>query len=104
MRKPHSNQASATERVERLSRHLAEHPPMKESVTPRSSYRPTKLSQRLPDGTVADILAAYRAGATTREVGERFSLAHSSINKLLKQHGVQTRRRGPRSVRPWTVK
>jgi len=65
-------------------------------VTPRSNYRPIKLSQRLSAGTTAAILAAYQAGATTREVGERYGLAHSSVNKLLKRHGVELRRRGPK--------
>jgi transposase-like protein len=62
---------------------------------PRVAYQPHKLSQRLSDETVADILAAYHAGATTREVGKRFGVAHSSVNKLLKQHGVTPRRRSP---------
>jgi DNA-binding transcriptional regulator LsrR (DeoR family) len=44
---------------------------------------------------VADIGAAYRAGATTREIGERFDLAHSSVNKLLRQEGITARRRSP---------
>ena len=53
------------------------------------------MSQRLPDETVAAIVVAYEAGATTREVGERFGLAHSSVNKLLKHRGVTARRRSP---------
>jgi hypothetical protein len=36
-----------------------------------------------------------QAGATTRAVGERFGLAHSSVNKLLRPHGVVARRRSP---------
>jgi hypothetical protein len=64
-------------------------------VTPRSAYQPSKLSQRLSAETVSEIIAAYQAGATTREVGARFGLAHSSVNKLLKNHGVTARRRGP---------
>jgi DNA-binding transcriptional regulator LsrR (DeoR family) len=44
---------------------------------------------------VAAIVAAYQDGATTRELGERFGLAHSSVNKLLKHHGVTARRRSP---------
>jgi DNA-binding transcriptional regulator LsrR (DeoR family) len=44
---------------------------------------------------VAAILATYQAGATTRDLGGRFGLAHSSINKLLRQQGVIARRRSP---------
>lgn len=42
---------------------------------------------------VVAILAAYAEGSTTREVGERFALAHSSVNHLLKRHGFTARRR-----------
>ena len=90
-----SNNYGAKHRVKRLSRHLEKVPAAEPSVTPRLAYRPSKLSQRLSDETVAAILAAYQAGATTREVGERFSLAHSSVNKLLKEHGITARRRSP---------
>jgi hypothetical protein len=62
---------------------------------PRAEHHPYKLSQRLSEETVTAILAAYQAGATIRAVGERFDLAHSSINKLLRRYGVEVRRRGP---------
>lgn len=68
--------------------------PRQTPVTPRSAHQPSKLSQRLSYETVAAIVAAYIAGATTREVGERFGLAHSSVNKLLQQ-GITARRRSP---------
>ena len=66
------------------------------SVTPRPSYRPAKLSQRLSAETLAAIVAMYEAGATTREVGNKFGLTHSSVIKLLKTHGVTMRPRGAR--------
>jgi DNA-binding transcriptional regulator LsrR (DeoR family) len=53
------------------------------------------LSQRLAEETVAAIVDAYQAGSTTRELGERFGLAHSSVTKLLSRHGVAVRRRSP---------
>ena len=90
-----SNNYGAIQRVSRLTRHLAERSTAEASVTPRPAHRRTKLSHRLSDETVAAILAAYQDGATTREVGERFGLAHSSVNKLLKAHGVTARRRSP---------
>jgi DNA-binding transcriptional regulator LsrR (DeoR family) len=89
----HSNNYGAVQRVGRLTRHLAEHLPVEASAATQPGYRPNKLSQRLSNETVALILVAYAAGATTREVGQRFGLAHSSVNKLLKQHGVAARQR-----------
>jgi hypothetical protein len=87
----YSNHGSAIERVKRLRRHLdqqgVEGPPGDVSLL-QADHRPHKLSQRLSAETVTAIIAAYEAGATTREVGTRFSLAHSSINKLLRQQDV----------------
>jgi DNA-binding transcriptional regulator LsrR (DeoR family) len=91
----HSNNYGAVQRVGRLNRHLAKRPVPDPSVKPRSAHQPTKLSQRLSDETVAAIVDAYAAGATTREVGARFGLAHSSVNKLLRHRGVVARRRSP---------
>jgi len=88
-----SNKSGVVQRVTRLMRHLQEQGRRRTALSvSRPGYQPHKLSQRLSDETVTAILDAYRAGATTREVGERFHLAHSSINKLLRQHGVKTRR------------
>ncbi|WP_147252178.1 hypothetical protein [Blastococcus sp. TF02-09] len=44
---------------------------------------------------MAAILAAYAEGSTTRAIGKRFALAHSSVNQLLKRHGIMARRRSP---------
>lgn len=57
--------------------------------------KPRTNLQRLPADKVEAITAAYQAGATTREVGASFGLPHTSVNKLLKQHGVTARRRSP---------
>ena len=88
----------ALQRLQRLTRHLEKRggdgrPAW--APLPQADYQPYKLSQRLSDGTVAAILAMYENGATTRKVGERFGLAHSSINKLLQHHGISARRRSP---------
>ena len=90
-----SNHYGVLRRVSRLTRHL-EGQGRAPAAAPRSGYSPHKLSQPLSAGTVTEMLAAYQAGATTRQVGQRFGLAHSSVNKLLKQHEVELRRRGPR--------
>ncbi|TQN41680.1 helix-turn-helix protein [Blastococcus colisei] len=84
-----SNNYGVVQRVARLTRYLERQVGDRTSA-PRTD-QPHKLSQRLSGGTVPTILAAYQAGATTREVGEQFGLAHSSINKLLKQHGITAR-------------
>ncbi len=89
-----SNNYGVVQRVTRLARHL-ERQGKAPAASSRVPHQPHKLSQRLSDETVAAILAAYQAGATTREVGERFGLAHSSVNKLLKEHGITARRRSP---------
>jgi hypothetical protein len=89
---------SALQRVKRLTRHL-EKPDRRRSGTwtgvLKPDYQPHRLSRRLSDDTIAAILAMCHAGATTHEVGERFDLAHSSINKLLQQQGVAARRPSP---------
>ncbi len=89
-----SNNYGVVQRVDRLTRNLELHSPAA-NPTSRPGHQPYKLSQRLSSETLAAILATYEAGATTREVGERFGLAHSSVNKLLKQEGVTARRRSP---------
>lgn len=94
----HANNHTARYRVMRLSRHLQSPERRHSSVWSdvlKPAYQHQKLAQRLSDDTITAILAKYEAGATTREVGERFGLAHSSVNKLLKQQGVTARRRSP---------
>jgi hypothetical protein len=94
-----SKDLGAAQRLQRVTRHLEKQGSDARSAgapLPRANCQPYKLSQRLSEETVEAILDVYRAGATTREVGERFGLAHSSVNKLLRQHGVQARQRGSR--------
>src|SRR3954451_3815935 len=91
----HSPNYGAALRVTPLLRHLADSSPTASKTTSRPAHRPNKLSHRLADETVAAILAEYQTGATTREVGKRFGLAPTSVNKPLSQHGVQARRRSP---------
>lgn len=56
--------------------------------------QPYKLRQRLSDTVIEQIIVAYQGGATTREVAALFHLAHSSVQSLLREHGVQARRKG----------
>ncbi len=84
----------ALQRVKRLIRHL-EKPDRRRWGTwtgvLKPDYQPHRLSRRLSDDTIVAILAMYHAGATMHEVGERFDLAHSSINKLLQPAKVSQR-------------
>lgn len=61
---------------------------------PPPTAQPYKLSQRLAADTVQVILDEYTSGSTTREVAAAFDLAHSSVSRILAQHGMQGRRRG----------
>jgi hypothetical protein len=92
-----SNNYGVVQRVTRLTRHL-ERQGKAPAAPPRTAYQPHKLSQRLSDETVAAIVAAYQAGATSLNVGKSFSLAHSSVNKLLKRHCLPVRHRGTEGV------
>jgi|1185.fasta_scaffold168844_1 transposase-like protein len=86
-----SNNYGVVQRVGRLTRHLDRQGRVQDP-TPRPRYQPHKLSQRLSDDTITAVLAAYLAGSPTREVSKRFGIAHSSVNKLLRQHGITARR------------
>jgi len=67
---------------------------------------PTQPLRRTPRGRVpgtarqfdADqvqtLIAGYRAGATTYELGDRFSIDRRTVSAILHRHGVDMRRRG----------
>ncbi len=96
-----SKDLGAFRRIDRLTRYLDQQGRDERSgeiPLPHADHQPYKLSQRLSAETVDAIIRAYQAGATTREVGERFGWAHSSINKLLRQHGITARRRSPNAA------
>jgi DNA-binding CsgD family transcriptional regulator len=48
-------------------------------------------------GSEDEIAEAYRAGATTTELAERYGCSHESIRAVLQEQGVAARARGPRS-------
>jgi hypothetical protein len=43
---------------------------------------------------VADLIARYRAGASTRELAGRFGIAKTSVINVLRRRGIELRRRG----------
>ena len=48
------------------------------------------------DGREADVVAAYEAGGTVRELVERFGANQRTVRKVLADAGVVMRRTGPR--------
>jgi predicted DNA-binding protein YlxM (UPF0122 family) len=63
--------------------------------TPRMPIRPRyRLTQRLEPGQVDQLVADYRAGATTRELAERYHVSKTAVTELLTAHNVPLRRQG----------
>ena len=52
------------------------------------------------DGREAEVVAAYEAGATVRELVEQLGANQRTVRKVLSDAGVVMRRVGPRSPRP----
>lgn len=55
---------------------------------------PQRLEERLGAERVVAMTAAYRAGASTRELAERFEVGLSTVTRLLRRQGVEIRPRG----------
>ena len=49
------------------------------------------------EGREAELAAAYEAGATVRELVDRFGANQRTVRKVLAEQGVVMRRRGPKS-------
>jgi hypothetical protein len=54
---------------------------------------PRKLLVRLTDAQQVELVSAYRAGATGRQLAERYGVARSSVLVLIESHGVVLRHR-----------
>jgi hypothetical protein len=50
-----------------------------------------RVSHRLNEQVIQQLLADYRAGRTGRELAEQYGLARSTVIELLRQHGVVVR-------------
>ncbi|MER6813437.1 helix-turn-helix domain-containing protein [Spirillospora sp. NPDC000708] len=59
---------------------------------PRKSA-PNRASQ-LKDEEAREVVAAYEAGATVYQIGQRFGIGRQTVSKILKRRGVQMRRTG----------
>lgn len=58
---------------------------------PKPRYR---LAQRLELGQIDQLLADYRAGATTRDLAEKYNVSKTAVTKLLTAHDVPLRHQG----------
>lgn len=55
--------------------------------------RPQRLDRRLIEQTIRSIVAAYEAGATSRQLAAEYDIARSSLITLLRRRGVSVRHR-----------
>lgn len=53
-----------------------------------------RLDRRLSQETIAELVAAYQAGSSTPELCKRYELSKGGVLKLLRDAGVEMRRRG----------
>ena len=58
----------------------------------RANGRRWALAHRLAPGDRQAVVDGYRAGATARELAERFSISESSVKRMLRR--AECRRRG----------
>ena len=57
---------------------------------------PHRLDRRLDVAVIAEIVQAYRDGATVAILRQRYGLSQGGVLKLLRSHGVVMRARGRR--------
>jgi transposase len=50
------------------------------------------LDRRLSEETIAELVAAYRAGTSSPELAERYGLSETGLIKVLRQAGATIRR------------
>lgn len=60
---------------------------------PAAEYRPWRVDQRLGVDGVAEVVAAYEAGASVPELQQRFGSSKGAIVRILREAGVEMRRR-----------
>jgi DNA-directed RNA polymerase specialized sigma24 family protein len=57
----------------------------------RDSRLTPKVARRLKDHEIKELVAAYEAGSTLRQLAERFKIERRTVSKILKRQGVATR-------------
>jgi hypothetical protein len=53
-----------------------------------------RVDRRLSAETIAELVEAYRDGASTPELRRRYDLSQGSVIKILHEHGVEMRNQG----------
>ncbi|MEW1735872.1 helix-turn-helix domain-containing protein [Nocardia beijingensis] len=53
--------------------------------------KPRRIDHRFNQDAIAEIVAAYREGASTNQLCKQYSISKGSLMKILREHGVQTR-------------
>ncbi|MFJ8848686.1 hypothetical protein ACIRFF_38025 [Streptomyces cyaneofuscatus] len=61
---------------------------------PKRERRPSQgKAKRLKNDQVTELIDAYRRGATTYQLADRFEIERQTVSALLKRNGVTSRRR-----------
>lgn len=72
--------------------HVAANLPGQDAPPVEREPRPTpKVARRLKDHEVKELVAAYEAGSTLRQLAERFKIERRTVSNILKRQGVSTR-------------
>lgn len=50
---------------------------------------PAYVRHRLSEADIAELIEAYRSGATAKALAERYNVHYSTIKKKLRRHGVR---------------
>lgn len=58
--------------------------------------QPWRIEARLDEAQTAQLIADYRAGATSRDLAAQFGVSKAAIVRLLRHHGLVIRPRGSR--------
>ena len=68
-----------------------EEPKRGRSVQSDHVLRVWRVSDRLDDADLCNLISCYRSGTTARELAERFSISKTSVKRLLREHGARRR-------------
>ncbi|WP_067988923.1 hypothetical protein [Nocardia caishijiensis] len=70
---------------------LVDATPPRQPAKASSSVQPRRLDRRLSAETIAELVAAYRAGTSTGKLCETHHLSKGGLLKILAEHGVEMR-------------
>jgi hypothetical protein len=62
--------------------------------TPETTVQMHRIDGRLSAETIAELVQAYRDGASTPALERRYGLGHASVISILHRHGVTMRNQG----------